>query len=90
MRTRSLIAEYGIKPYLVCPDCGSKYTTDRKTKRRAGLIAIFALITAAVSTEAALLGFPFGLVALVAGAGLLLFVGYTLSQVTYVKYHGKG
>ena len=89
MRTKSLFLGGGFKPYRVCPDCRSEYTTDKKTKKRAVLIAIYSLMTAVLSVAAFLAGFPFGLFVAAAGAGLLVFVGYTLSRMRYVEYRNK-
>ena len=89
MSTRSVPAGFSFKSYHVCPDCRARYTADNKTKQRALLIAIFALVTAGLSAAGFLVGFPLGIAAFGAGIGLLLFVGYTLSKISYVQYRNK-
>ena len=89
MRTTRLLAQYSLKAYRVCPDCQSKYTTDRRTKRRAALIAALALTTMGLSAHAFMHGFPWGIAPAVSGAVLLVYAGYTLSRMSYVEYRGK-
>lgn len=89
MRSEGLQIGYSFKPYRVCPVCQSKYTIDKKTKKRAALIAVFALVISGLYAVGFWEGFPLGLVAAASGAGLLVFTGYTLSKISYVEYHGK-
>ena len=53
------------------------------------LTAILALATFGLSAAGFLAGFPSGLLASVAGAGLLVFASYTLSKKSYVEYRNK-
>ena len=89
IRIGSMKFGHSFKPYHVCPDCRAKFTTDTRTKERVVLIAIFALVTAGISTAGFIAGFPWGLVAAFSGIGLLIFSGYTLSKIRYVEYHDK-
>ena len=52
-------------------------------------IVIFALITVGLSVRAMVMGFPWGLASVVSGTALLVYVGYTLSKMSYVEYRGK-
>ena len=76
----------GFKPYRVCPDCHARYTTDPGTRKRVLVIVVFALFTLALSTAGFLIGYPWGILAFLAGTGLLVYVGYVLSNMTYVEY----
>ena len=87
MRSRSLLSQYSFRSYRVCPDCQSKYTTDVRTKKRGLIAVVFALITMALSFAGTRIGFPWGLAAFLSGTGSLIYVGYTLSKLEYVKYH---
>ena len=89
MRTTRLLAQYSLKPCRVCPDCQSKYTTDRRTKRRRALIAVLALMTVGLSAQALVHGFPWGIAPAICGAALLVYVGYALSKMSYVEYRGN-
>lgn len=89
MRTAGMLTQFGLKSYRVCPNCQSKYTTDKSTRRRAVWIVIFALITVGLSAGAMVMGFPWGLASVVSGTALLVYVGYTLSKMSYVEYRGK-
>lgn len=86
MLSRNLLSHYSMKPYRVCPDCQSKYTTDDKTRMRSWVLAIFGLFTIALSTAGFLIGFPWGLAAFVSATGLLIYLGYVLSKTRYVEY----
>ncbi len=86
MRSRSLLSQYSVKPYQVCPVCNSKYVVDRATRRRLWLIVVVALLTFASSAAAWSLGFPWGLVPFISGAGLLIYTGFTVSRMEYVEY----
>ena len=86
MRGGDLLSFQGLKAYRVCPDCKSKYTTDPETKKRALMIVFFALLTLALSTAGLLVGPPWGFLAFMAGTGLLIYVGYVLSKMTYIEY----
>ncbi len=81
-----MLSPPALKSYRVCPDCQSKYTTDACTKKRGLLIALFALITLALSAAGHFVDFPWGLLAFIAGTGLLVYVGYALSKMTYIEY----
>ncbi len=50
------------------------------------MIAIFAFLAFALSAAGHLIGFPWGLLAFLAGTGLLVYAGYTLSKMTYIEY----
>lgn len=89
MRTTRMLAQYSLKPYRACPDCQSKYTTDKRTKRRAALIAVLALMTVGLSAHAMVNGFPWGIAPAMSGTALLVYVGYALSRTSYVEYRGK-
>lgn len=86
MRNRSLLNHYTFKPYRVCPDCHAKYTTDTSTKTRQLLIAVFAMMTIMLSVASYLKGFPWTLAAFLSGIGLLVYVGYALSKMTYGEF----
>ena len=86
MRSRGMLDHYGFKPYRICPDCHGKYTTDVGTKRRAGLATVFAIFTLALSAISWFEGFPWGFAAASSGLALLIYVGYTLSKLTFVEY----
>lgn len=86
MRGGDLLPLHGLKPYHTCPDCRAKYTTDTSTKKRGLIIAVFALITFNLSTAGLFFGSPWGLLAFLAGTGLLVYVGHALSKMTYVEY----
>lgn len=81
-----MLSQYSFRPYRVCPDCQAKYTTDARTKGRALVTVVFALITMALSFAGTRIGFPWGLAAFLSGTGLLVYVGYTLSKLEYVEY----
>ena len=81
-----MLAHYSLKPYRVCPDCQVEYTVDTATKRRRWLIALFAMITIAVVLVSHDRGFPWSLATFLSGIGLLGYVGYALSRMTYVEY----
>jgi len=87
MRGGDLLSLHGFKAYRVCPDCKARYTTDPSTKKRALVIAVFALLTLALSTAGLLIGFPWGILAFLVGTGLLVYVGYVLSKMMYIEYH---
>ena len=89
LRTTVTFAKYSLKPYRVCPDCQSKYTADKSTRRRTTLIAVWALTTVGLSAHALVNGFPWGIAAAVSGTALLAYVGYALSKTSYVEYRGK-
>lgn len=86
MRSRSLLPQFRFKPYDVCPDCGAKYRFDARTRRRALIMVVLALLQLALSTAGLRLGFPWGLAAFFGGVGLLVYVGYTLSKMSFVQY----
>ena len=86
MRGGSLLSLHGFKSYRVCPDCQAKYTSDASTRKRGLVLAVFALFTVALSVAGFLLGFPWGILAFLAGSGLLVYAGYVLSKTTYVEY----
>ena len=50
------------------------------------VIVVFALFILALSTAGFLIGYPWGILAFLAGTGLLVYVGYVLSNMTYVEY----
>ncbi len=50
------------------------------------VLASLALFTVALSVVGFLLGFPWGVLAFLAGIGLLVYAGYVLSKTTYVEY----
>jgi hypothetical protein len=50
---------------------------------------MFAFITVGLSAYAMVKGFPWGLASAVSGTALLVYVGYTLSKMSYVEYRGK-
>jgi len=87
MRSRSLLSHYTLKPYRVCPDCHTKYTSDRKTKRRSIVIVILALVTLGLSIAVSVRGSEWLLPDVVSIVILWAYLGYTLSKVTYVLYH---
>lgn len=89
MRSRSLLAHYSWKPYRVCPDCQAKYTVDFRTKRRQVVVVPFALITFAFAAAGYLRGFPWSVVTLLAGIGLLIYAGYVLSKMRYVEFRER-
>lgn len=89
MRTAGMLTQFSMKSYRVCPNCQSKYTTDKRTRRRSVWIVIFALITVGLSVRAMVMGFPWGLASVVSGTALLVYVGYTLSKMSYVEYRGE-
>ena len=82
-----MLSLHGLTAYLVCPDCKVNYTADAKTGKRALMIAVFAILTLGLSVAGLIAGFPWGLLAFVAGTGLLACVGYVLSKMTYIEYH---
>ena len=86
MRSRSLLSHYSLKPYRVCPDCSSKYTTDSKTKKRQVPIIILVLIAMALTFAVSLKGLIWLLPAVVSHIVLWVYIGYALSKVIYVKY----
>ena len=88
MRTRSLMSHYSIKPYRVCPDCNAKYTTDSKTKKRQIPILILTLAGLGLTITSSLRGSFWILPALACYIILWIYIGYTLSKITYVKYNG--
>ncbi len=86
MRSRSLLSHYSLKPYRVCPDCNTKYTADSKTKRRQFPIIILTLIALVLTVLVGLKGVAWLLPAVVSHIVLWSYIGYTLSNVTYVPY----
>jgi len=90
MRGGSLLFPHvhGFKSYRFCPDCQAKYTTDASTKKRGLVLAVFALLTLTLSAAGHFIGPPWGLLAFLAGSGLLVYAGYALSKMTYIEYRG--
>ena len=86
MRTRSLSSYYSLKPYRVCPDCGTKYTADQKTKQRQVPIIILTSIVLGLSIAVGLMGVTWLLPAMMSHIVLWSYVGYTVSKVVYVQY----
>jgi len=86
MLNRSIYAHYSWKPYRVCPDCRAKYTADSGTRSRQLLIAVFATLTLVLSIASYIDGSPWTWLTFLAGTGLLIYVGYTLSRMKYVEY----
>lgn len=86
MRSRSLLSHYSLKPYRVCPDCKTKYTSDLASKKRQLPILILALVAFGLTIAAHLKGFVWGLAAVFGYILLFIYVGYAVSKVTYVKY----
>lgn len=75
-----------LKSYRVCPDCGARYTVDADTRKRVWMIVFLALMTVGISVVAFQKGYPWSLASLLSGTGLLFYLGYTLSKMSYVKY----
>jgi len=86
-RSRIMSAGIHLKPYRVCPDCQSKYTVDPATKRRGLVIVLFAIATVGFSVLGFTRGSPWSLITFMCGTGLLVYLGYVLSNMTYVDYH---
>ena len=86
MRINRLLPKIDLRSYKVCPDCQSKYTVDADTKRREWVLLVFAVITFASAAAGFIVGFPWGFVSLFSGTGLLLYVGYAISKMSYVSY----
>jgi uncharacterized protein (DUF983 family) len=86
MRGKSLLFPQRLKSIRVCPDCHAKYTTDASTKRRGRVVAVFAILTLILSVAGLLIGFPWGILAFILGTGLLIYVGYAASKMTYIEY----
>lgn len=86
MRSWSLSPYYSLKPYRVCPDCGTKYTADQKTKQRQVPIIILTLIVLGLSIAVGLMGVTWLLPAMLSHIVLWSYVGYTVSKVVYVQY----
>jgi len=86
MRRRSLLPSVVLKPYRVCPDCQTKYTADADTKKRELVLLACVALTLAASAAGFRAGYPWGIVAALFGAGSLLYAGYALSKMSYVKY----
>jgi hypothetical protein len=61
----------------------ARYTTDASTKKRGLVIAAFALLTVTLSAAGHFIGVAWGLLASLVGTGLLIYVGYALSKITY-------
>lgn len=89
MQTRSLKLHYSLKPYRIRPDCNAKYTTDLKTKKRQIPILILSLTGLGFTIIAAFKGPAWVLLAAVCYIILWVYIGYTLSKITYVKYNDK-
>ena len=87
MRSRSLFSHYSLKPYQVCPDCGAKYTTDSKTRRRQVPIFILAMIMLGMTAVVGIKGFAWLLPAIASHIILWVYVGYAVSRIKYVQYH---
>ena len=86
MRSTSLSSYYSLKPYRVCPDCGTKYTADQKTKQRQVPIIILTLIALGLSIAVGSLGVTWLLPAIMSHIVLWSYVGYTVSKVVYVQH----
>ena len=86
MRGESLLFPQRLKSFRVCPDCHAKYTTDASTKKRGQVVAVFAILTLTLSMAGLLIGFPWGILAFIVGTGLLIYVGYVVSKMTYIEY----
>lgn len=86
MRSRSLLSHYSMRPYRVCPDCGGKYTSDTKTRRRQ--FTLIALVLIALGSTAAFWcqGIDWRAPAIFSNIVLWCYVGYALSKVEYVPY----
>lgn len=84
MRSRSLLSHYTLKPYRVCPDCHAKYTADPQTRKRQITILILTLIALVLTVSVGLKGAAWLLPAVVSHIVLWSYIGYTLSQATYV------
>lgn len=86
MRSRSLLADFSLKPCRVCPDCNAKYRADAKTRRRQVPIIILALIASSLTFAVSLKGIVWLLPAVVSHIILWTYIGYVLSKLTYVQY----
>lgn len=86
MRSRSLLSQYSLKPYRVCPDCKAKYTSDSNTKKRLLPIVILTLVALGLTVAAHLKGFVWGVAAVFGYVLLWIYVAYAVSKVNYVKY----
>lgn len=49
-------------------------------------MAVFAILTLTLSMAGLLIGFPWGILAFIVGTGLLIYVGYVVSKMTYIEY----
>ena len=84
MRGGNLVSFHGL--YRVCPDCHKKYMTDASTKKRGIVLAILALLTIALSAAGFLFGFPWGIVSFLSGTVSIIYLGYVLKNISYIKY----
>mgnify|MGYP001812225881 CR=1 FL=1 len=80
------MTHYSLRPYRVCPDCNSKYTTDPKTRKRQVPIIILVLVAMGLTFAVSLEGFAWLLPAALSHIILWGYIGYAISRVTYVKY----
>jgi hypothetical protein len=86
MRSRSLLSNYSLKPYRVCPDCNGKYTTDRKTKTRHFLILVPVLLMFVLTHAAITDGLAWLFPAVASHIAFWVYLGYAISKMTYVCY----
>jgi hypothetical protein len=86
MRSRSLLSHYSLKPYRVCPDCNARYTADLNTKKQQVPIVLLTLIALGLTAAVSISGLVWILPAVVSYIILLVYVGYAVSKVAYVRY----
>ena len=86
MRSRSLLSQFSLKPYRVCPDCGAKYRADSRSRKRQAPIIVLVLIAVGLMVAVGIKGSFWLLLAIVSQIVLWAYIGYAVSKVTYVRY----
>jgi hypothetical protein len=76
------------RPYRVCPDCKTKYTTDPGTKKRGLVVAVLSVLTIILSAAGFLVGFPWGFLTFFFGTGTLIYAGHAVKKTAYIRYDG--
>lgn len=86
MRSRRLLSPDIMKPYRECSDCGCRYTVDSRTRKRQLPIAALALLAFGLTIAVGVYGMAWLLPAIASHIVLWIYIGLTVSKMTYVQY----
>lgn len=86
MQGKSLLSQFSLKPYRVCPDCGARYTSDTRSKRRQVPILCLVLLALGLSLAIGIYGSAWLVPAVLSHMVLWSYVVYAFSKLAYVPY----